>query len=618
MCGVLGVFNFNKKIDLSKNIFLNALELLKHRGPDSSGVFAENNYLLGHTRLSIIDLSRYGNQPMHSNNKRFCISFNGEIYNYLELKDELISKGIKFKSNTDTEVLLEGLAYFGEKFIEKCNGMFAFIFLDKVKKEVLIVRDRLGIKPIYYTILKKTLYVSSEIRPIIKLKKELKEISKQSLYSYFAYRQPLEYNTYFKNILSLEPGTYLKFSKDKLIKKKYYHLSSNTNSNKKNFKNNLVDSVSLMLRSDVKISNLLSGGIDSTVIAYLSSIKEKITSYSIGDKADLYNEFYYSRYVSNYLNINNREVFYNYRDYLKYLDELIEIKYQPITIPNEILQYQLCKEIKKNNSSVVLSGCGADEILLGYDKIFSMSLLYDKLLKKKLNTNTFFDPKKKGIIRLIHDQYAYTNYDIRKNIFSSDFDILSYEKKINKFFNKFFNLNNDYTKQLQTFFLKFHLKGILEREDISSMAASVELRVPYLDHNVVESALNLKTNEKLDFKNLSINFNKNSMSNIDRYVNSKKILKKIYRNKIPKEIISRPKIGFPVNLNQIIFEKKNKEEIYYTINSRKVKNENIFDQNQINKLFDCKPTQIDPRNYQKSLSGLIFMVYNISKFISKV
>ena len=240
------------------------------------------------------------------------------------------------------------------------------------------------------------------------------------------------------------------------------------------------------------------------------------------------------------------------------------------------------------------------------------------MLKKKLNTNTFFDPKKKGIIRLIHDQYAYTNYDIRKNIFSSDFDILSYEKKINKFFNKFFNLNNDYTKQLQTFFLKFHLKGILEREDISSMAASVELRVPYLDHNVVESALNLKTNEKLDFKNLSINFNKNSMSNIDRYVNSKKILKKIYRNKIPKEIISRPKIGFPVNLNQIIFEKKNKEEIYYTINSRKVKNENIFDQNQINKLFDCKPTQIDPRNYQKSLSGLIFMVYNISKFISKV
>ena len=348
MCGILGVFNFDEKIKISKKNFLSVLNLLNHRGPDSSGIFSSENYHLGHTRLSIIDLSRLGHQPMHSNSGRFCISFNGEIYNYVELRSDLAAKGIKFKSNSDTEVLLEGLSYYGDDFIKKCNGMFAFIFVDKLKNEVTIARDRLGIKPLYYALNNKILHVSSEIRPIRKLNKNFKLILDQSIYSYFEFRQPINHNTYFKDILSVEPGSYIKFSKKKLLKiKKYYDLNNDQKFNNKNFNENLIKSTNLMLRSDVKISNLLSGGIDSTVIAYLSSKKEKITSYSIGDKSNLYNEFYYSRLASKHLKIKNLEVFYNYRDYLKDLNTLIEIKHQPITIPNEILQYQLCKEIKK-------------------------------------------------------------------------------------------------------------------------------------------------------------------------------------------------------------------------------------------------------------------------------
>jgi asparagine synthase (glutamine-hydrolysing) len=243
-------------------------------------------------------------------------------------------------------------------------------------------------------------------------------------------------------------------------------------------------------------------------------------------------------------------------------------------------------------------------------------------LRKKLNKKhffyNFFNSKNNEILSLIQNQYTYTNLNTRKKIFNKDFDILNYEKNNNKFFNKFFTSNHSYINQLQIFFLKFHLKGILEREDISSMAASVELRVPYLDHNVVESSLNLKINDKLDIKKLLLNFDKSSVSNINKYVQSKKILKNIYYNKIPKEIISRNKIGFPVNLNQVIFEKKNKEEIFYTINSRKIKNEKIFDLKQVNKLFDKKSITTDPRNYQKSTSGLIFMIYNVSKFILKI
>lgn len=621
MCGILGVFNFNKKINITKKKFKYALSLLDHRGPDSSSIHSTQNFHLGHTRLSIIDLTKLGQQPMHSNNGKYCISFNGEIYNYLELREELIKKGIKFRSNTDTEVLLEGLSHYGVSFIEKCNGMFAFILIDKINHEVIIARDRLGIKPIYYAKSEQNIFVSSEIRPIRCLNNRFNIISDESLYSYFSFRQPIGENTYFRDILSLEPGSYIRFSKNKFIKKKFYDLLKIKSYNDTNFNHHLTDSVNLMLRSDVKISNLLSGGLDSTVIAYLGSKKADITSYSIGDKSNSYNEFKYSRLVSKNLKLKSKEILYNYRSYLNDLEKLIEIKNQPITIPNEILQYQLCKKIKEDNSSVVLSGCGADEILLGYDKIFSLALVYDIYIKNSINTKNYFKDyfgkNKNQILDIIKDQYTYTNYDIRKKIFDKNFDILKFEKNNDKFFNKFFKKKENFLKQLQIFFLKFHLKGILEREDISSMAASVELRVPYLDHNVVESALNLEINKKLDVKKLILYGNKNFVSKINEYTISKKILRKTYINKIPREVISRKKIGFPVNLNQIIFDKQNKEEIFYTINSNKIKNKKIFDLEYINKLFDKKSEVTDPTNYQKSTSGYIFMIYNICKFILK-
>jgi asparagine synthase (glutamine-hydrolysing) len=640
MCGILGIVSLKKQLEVNKNLFSNCLELMNHRGPDHSGIFINNKTILGHKRLSIIDLSKKGSQPMFSSDKSAILIYNGEIYNFKELRKFLTIKGFKFKSKTDTEVLLNGLIYEGIEFLKKCNGMFAFAFYNKKKNEFLFARDRLGIKPFFFSKNKNQFIFSSNIKSIYKYNNRDHDINPVSVSAFFSFRQPLGNQTFYKNINSLDPGNYIQIKNNKITIKEYWSQKKFFLENKidrgekyylENIKELLNSSVNYRLISDVKVASLLSGGLDSSLITTI--MKQKIgknsLAFSIGYDQPNYNEFEYSSLVAKKLNIEHRMIKSSAEEYFDDLDELINLRGQPLTIPNEASQYRLCKEIKKE-ATVVLSGSGADELFCGYGRIFSSNEDFKKL--SNLNTLTFKDKsiflknvklrygktKFKDNIDHFLNLYKYTNDHLKKKILSKNINHQKIEKSIRRYFQDLCNESEskNYLDKMQFIFQKYHLKGILEREDNSSMASSIELRVPFLDHRLVEFAATIPNNLKI-LDTTKKAFMTSDMSSEIHDV-TKYILRKSYEKCIPKKIYNRKKIGFPVPLHTWMKQKKVKDRIFDTLLSSNIKSKDYFDKKYLNFLLNNKNLNFkeSSKTYQNSNANKLWMCYNLEKFFS--
>ena len=643
MCGIFGQIAIEGNIKTHKQKFLNTLNKLNHRGPDDEGFYINNKIAFGHKRLSIIDLSKSGNQPMISRNKNHIISYNGEIYNYKELKNDLISKGYKFFSNTDTEVLLNGIIDEGVHFINKCNGMFAFAYHDIKKNISYIFRDRVGIKPLFYTTVNKKLTFSSESKLINSYLDISNVINEMSIYAYLSYRQPIKNQTYFKNINSLEPGHYIEISNGKIKKKKYWDFENFYKESRidrgENFyieklKSILESSVEYRLNSDREVASLLSGGLDSSIISALinqSGVKN-FKAYSIGYSGDGYNEFKYSSLIAKKFSMDHRIIKSNSTEYFDDMEKLIEIKEQPLSIPNEVSQYRLCKEIKKH-ATVVLSGTGADEIFCGYGRIFGSVYDYNKLkyknfFKKDKDRKTFINNFKKSYgvdnfknqIEHFNHLYSYTNTKMKADILSDKINTKKLNEKSKDFIRDVFESSNskNYLSKMQHLFTKYHLKGILERDDISSMAASVELRVPFLDHRMVEFSATIPEKYKIMIRKKNLTMTSEKIS--EKYDIPKYILRKTFKDLVPSEILNRPKVGFPVPLHKWMSEKKIKDRIYSVLTSTQSITRDIFDHNYIKKILSDKNIFEfggDSRKYQSSLASTVWMCYNLELFLSK-
>ena len=640
MCGILGQIAIKGKLKFNKSKFLKCLSYLDHRGPDDQGYQVYPSAILGHKRLSILDLSKNGHQPMISSDGNYVIIFNGEIYNFSELKKELMKKNYIFKSKSDTEVLLYGLIDQGPSFIKKCNGMFAFAFYDVKKNTSYIFRDRIGIKPLFYSIHNNKITFSSNVKSIHKYNNMKKKIDLESVSTFLAFRQPIKNKTLFENIQSLEPGCYIKIKNNNLQIKKYWKLESfflkKYNNKKEAFfkdkiKGLLNSSIKYRLISDVKVSSLLSGGLDSSIISAVinDSHKKNFLAYSIGYKYSGYNEFRYSKLVAKKLNMQHKIIVSNPLDYFKDMKKLISVRGQPLTIPNEVAQYQLCKKIKKK-ATVILSGSGADELFCGYGRIFSSVEDYEKL--KTINVsekNKKYDVFLKNIFKRYNKIsfknyldhfltiYPYMDIELRKKILSKKFNHVKINKNIHSYFKNIFKMvkNNNYNDKMQFCFQKFHLKGILEREDLSSMAASTELRVPYLDHRIIE--FTAKIPNKFKIKKLKNNFN--LTSDITSEINDipKYILRKTYEKKIPKQILNRKKIGFPIPLHKWLKQKNIQKMIFLTLLSNKSKKRGLFNRNFIRELLKTNSYSKfdgDSRIYQSSIAAKLWMCFNLECF----
>ncbi|MFA5031658.1 MAG: asparagine synthase (glutamine-hydrolyzing) [bacterium] len=553
MCGIAGIWDFKEKLGI--DVLNRMKESLHHRGPDDSGIYLDkqNNLGLAHTRLSIIELSEKGHQPMIDKELNLVIVFNGEIYNYLEIKKELKCLGYKFFSNSDTEVILKSYKEWGTHCLEKFRGMFSFCIFDIEKQELFLARDRLGIKPLYYFNDGNKFIFGSEINTI-KASGLAKEINSDSIGLFLFLGYIPSPSTFYKNIVSLEPGFFLKISKNnKLEKIQYYNLkkiflngenseSSFTEAIKKT-KDTLLESLKYHLVSDVEVGVFLSGGIDSSALVSLMRQagfqKIKTVSIIFPDNV-LYDESKYAKVVAKKFNTEHIEVEVTSKDITNHLNDIFSCMGQPTT--DGINTYFVSAAAKKAGLKTVLSGLGGDEIFGGYPSFKNIPIIckYLKLLNivpPNLWTN-FLPAKQKGKINFIA-----TNNNMRFSDIYSVYRGIFTPKEIQQILNPDLNTNvlehshfddisfytkDDYFKNISFLETNCYMAGQLLRDaDVFSMAHPLEIRVPFVDHIVIENIAKIPSIYKTCKKRES----------------PKDLLIKSIGD-LPKEITSRHKMGF--------------------------------------------------------------------------
>jgi len=537
MCAING-FNF------SDEELLNRMNIItSHRGPDGKGAFYDEGVSLGHNRLSIIDISESASQPMLSSDGRFAIVFNGEIYNFKELKKELEGE-YNFKTKSDTEVILAAYSKWGKDCLNKLNGMFAFAVWDKEKKELFLVRDHAGIKPLYYFWDNNKFIFSSEIKGI--LEHDVPRIlNKEAFNHYFRVLYTPEPLTMFEGIYKLPPATYAVLSNGKLKIEKYWKLEDQKyNKNKKeiqkNVKEKVLQSVKDQLISDKPLGLYLSGGgIDSSVILYaMSKAKQNIETFSVGfdlvDKkeSDKFNkDFYLARKTAKYYGTKHHEVLLKPDDVLKYIEKAVIQMDEPISNPTSISMMRLA-EFAKDKVDVVLGGDGGDELFGGYERyrLSKIASLYQGILPALIRKILSFNKKLNklntptGIERFA--LFMFMKDKILKRVMSEDvFD----EKKSKQFFDEkyFKESGKDFEKVfMNTDRQSWLVDESLMRSDKMSMSSGLEVRVPLLDKELISFANTIPTKYKVSSSDTKI------------------IFKEAFKKDLPPYLLKEPKRGW--------------------------------------------------------------------------
>lgn len=542
MCGINGIIAKKPVRDLETRMH-KMNESIRHRGPDAGNMLevTAGRGMFGHRRLSVIDLNIRANQPMRPENGCNALTYNGEIYNYKQLRQGL---SCSFRTESDTEVLLAGLCEEGMSFLHKCNGMFAFGFWNDAEKELILCRDRMGIKPLFYYYDGNTVVFSSEIKGILSSGLVEAKLNRDALDDYLGYRYVREPYTFFKNIYQVEAGTVCRFDRN-LKKRSYRYWDIPTDFNraaayreadiKERFKNQLVESVTRRMISDVPLGAYLSGGVDSSVLSAITAQRSErqIHTYTIGFH-DM-NEFDYARMVAQKYNTLHHEILIEEEDYLGKMEEIIGYKDAPLGVPNEIPLAEMSRQLK-DNITVVLSGEGADELLGGYGRIFRSPFDYQNH-NTEMDFYDFFIDKYEYVPRHMRDQYLCCGYETR--------DCFDREIK-----DRFLQYENEYN--VFWFFHKYHVKGLLQRVDTTTMLTAVEARVPFLDHELIEFAYaEIPYDMKLKWKSAEC---RRQAENLWAAAYSemldipKAVLRQTAYDYLPAEVIERKKVGFPVPL----------------------------------------------------------------------
>lgn len=511
MCGISGIINKNgNKVDKKEIKEIN--DLISHRGPDDEGFFFEKNFVFGHRRLSILDLSSDGHQPMHYLEK-YTITYNGEVYNYLEIREELVKDGYKFVSNTDTEVILASYDKWGEECVNKFNGMWAFTIYDKEKEILFCSRDRFGVKPFYYTEVGNQFVFGSEIKQLLAFYDE-RYVNKKILMDYLVIGYENHTNeTFFENIFKLEQSHNLIYDlkTNNFEIKRYYDLKKeelrlDEKLSIKAYSSKLIDAITLRLRSDVKVGTCLSGGLDSSTIAaiasniYNSRTNDRFIAIHAKSSQKSSDESLFAQEVANYCNLNLKTIEPTLDEFINCMDDVIYTQEEPFGGPSIFMQYFVMKKSKELGCTVLLDGQGGDETLIGYERYYPaylMSLSFfdsikgflnssknSKLTKKELLAYFIYFTKSKIRIKKLKNK----NQFIKKEYFQlASFDIV--EKNAKSYLN-LFDLQHE-----EIFYTQ--MPHLLRYEDRNSMRHSIETRLPFIDFKVVETAVSINNKYKI-------------------------------------------------------------------------------------------------------------------------
>lgn len=577
MCGIVGFVSQgkNKQKELQK-----MMNRIKHRGPDGEGTFIDHDFALGHVRLSILDL-KGGSQPMVNNDKRYTIVFNGEIYNYLELKKDLEKKGYKFKTKSDTEVLLAMYELYGEKMLSMLRGMFTFVIYDSKLKELFGARDHFGIKPFYYYQSEKAFMFASEIKAFLDHPNFKKELNENILPSYLSFNYSPTEDTFFKGVKKLEPGRFFRFRDGNLQINRYFKIEFDEK--EKNYEKivddidkTMKESVKKHLISDVEVGSFLSSGVDSS---YIVSLAKPNKTYTVSYNLDKYDETNHAKELADALKIENKTYLIDKKEYFQEVPKIIYHLDEPLADPAAIALYFVSK-LASEDVKVVLSGEGADEFFGGYN-YYRESVdyaTYNKIPYFIRRTIGFFAsllPEVRGINFLVRrGQKLEDNYIGVTKVFS--------EKERKKVLLKKDNIikNKEITKhvydeqsnqsdviKMQAIDIHFWLiKDILQKADKMTMASSIEGRLPFTDIEVFKLARELPFSAKVNKENTKV------------------ALRDAAKRYIPTEAYSKKKLGFPVPLREWMKDDDIHNEIKRMFNGKIAKK--FFNIKQINKLLD--------------------------------
>lgn len=512
MCGISGIINKDWTL-IDKNELKRINDIIFHRGPDSEGFYLHNNLGFGHRRLSILDLSPLGHQPMNYLDK-YCITYNGEIYNYIEIKAELLQNGYHFVSESDTEVILAAYDFWGVSCLNKFNGMWSFAIHDIEKDIVLFSRDRFGIKPFYYKEDDNQFIFGSEIKQLINSDKPNLLNENILLESMLTHIDNHTNETYFKGIYSLPSSSYLIYdlkTNQKAINK-YYKLNINLEFQNKSekelileFKDLFSDAIKLRLRSDVIVGTSLSGGLDSSAISaiasdeYAKKSNDKFIAINAKSIDDSNDESVFAKIVADKLNLDLNVVMPTYEDFLKTIDDVIYTQEEPFGSPSMFMGWHVFQKARELNCTVMLNGQGSDEILLGYERYFTSTLNFNKpfsQLKEIINQNK---NSRLSLLNTLGYYVYFRSFFIRKMRLKNK-SLLKNKFKQSKYFNFVKKSSESYSDPFKLQRLEvteLQLPHLLRYEDRNSMRHSIETRLPFLDYRLVEFCVSLPLSLKI-------------------------------------------------------------------------------------------------------------------------
>ena len=607
MCGITGKIFFSKERNVSLNELKKMTDILQHRGPDDEGFYINKNVGLGFRRLSIIDL-KSGHQPLSDNSERFWITFNGEIYNFQELRTSLQKKGYFFRTNSDTEVIVNLYAEYKENCLDYLRGMFAFVIWDKKEQVLFGARDRFGIKPFYYYIDNEKFVWASELKSILASKDIDKDIRIESLDYYFAYGYTPRDQSIYNKIKKLKPGHYFLFKvfeRDKLSIKPYWEINFDPDYSKTEdywkeaIFETLNESVKMRMISDVPLGAFLSGGIDSSTVVALMSLNSKrpVKTFSIGFKDKIFNELQYARQIAERYHTEHHEYIVE-PESIDLIPKLVRAFDEPFADASAISTYYVSK-LTREHVTVALSGDGGDEFFVGYNSYSKFFNLYNK---------RYSAPVLFAIINKMIPDYMYgkgisyylskdknkiaaygcfwKNYERRK-IFHTDINKKLENDLAEKIKIDLLNsMDGNFISNMQKLDIQTYMvDDILTKVDRTSMLNSLEVRVPFLDHKFAELSFKIPSEFKMK-------------GDVKKY-----ILKESFKHLLPPDVITHKKRGFGVPLSKW-FRGDLKNYSYDVLMDNNHLN-NFLDKKQIKKILDNQNKGV--RDFSSKIWSLIVL-----------
>lgn len=594
MCGVAGIIDYSGRSGSIPTVRA-MLRAISYRGPDESGIYNSPVATIGNVRLSIIDLAT-GQQPLSDMTGRYWIVFNGEIFNYIELREDLEKKNVKLKTQSDTEVLVNLFALYGEKCLNLLNGQFAVAIWDKIEERLFVARDRVGIRPLFYTVANGALYFASEIKALFQNKEVRRELSPENLAQVYTFWTALTPSTVFRDISELSPGHFLIFSRKGLEVKKFWELnfsSSNTETSLSDalerFHELFTSAVRIRLRADVEVAAYLSGGIDSsTTVAYIKDIEPGVlNTFSIGFEDKDFDESKFQEEAVRYLNTNHKAISCTSKEIAEAFPRVVWHSETPLTRTAPTPMLILSRLVRDNDIKVVITGEGSDEILAGYD-IFREAIIRrfwasqpsssmrPALLKKIYPDIPHLRNASPNILKMF---FGYRLEDTSNPLYShllrwnnSNHIKKHFSDQIREKLNGYDPLANiavclpesfmEWSPLARSQWLEttVFMSGYLlsSQGDRMAMANSVEGRYPFLDYRVIEFCSSLPDRIKLNG------------------LNEKYLLKKLMQGRIPENIVKRPKQPYRAPISSVFLGNKRPEYIDELLSEKTTKHTGIF------------------------------------------